>query len=46
MYHCTVKKNRFGVLPKTARQLYRVGDRLLTDTEWIEHTKNGKGQSE
>ena len=46
VYHCTVKKNRFGVLPKTARQLYRVGDRLLTDTEWIEHTKTNKGKQE
>ncbi|HNX36593.1 MAG TPA: DnaB-like helicase C-terminal domain-containing protein [Kiritimatiellia bacterium] len=38
VYHLEVKKNRFGVVPKTVRPLYRVGDRLLTDTEWLEHS--------
>lgn len=39
VYHLEVKKNRFGVVPKTVRPLYRVGDRLLTDAEWIENAK-------
>lgn len=34
VFHLEVKKNRFGHVPKQARVLYRVGDRLLTDTEW------------
>jgi len=41
-----VKKNRFGVVPKTVRPLYRVGDRLLTDGEWNEHSKTHKGRKE
>ena len=39
VYHLEVKKHRFGVVPKTVRQLYRVGDRLLTDAEWAVHSK-------
>ena len=39
VYHLEVKKHRFGVVPKTVRQLYREGDRLLTDTQWSEHSK-------
>jgi hypothetical protein len=34
VFHLEVKKPRFGHVPKQARVLYRVGDRLLTDTEW------------
>ncbi|HNX36672.1 MAG TPA: DnaB-like helicase C-terminal domain-containing protein [Kiritimatiellia bacterium] len=40
VFHLDVVKNRFGPVPKSVRQLYRVGNRLLTDTEWIEHTKH------
>jgi hypothetical protein len=39
VYHLEVKKNRFGVVPKTVRPLSRVGDRLLTDEEWAENAK-------
>ena len=39
LYHFEVKKNRFGIIPKSLRDLYRVGDRLLTDTEWKDHCK-------
>jgi len=39
VYLCTLKKNRFGVLPKNDRELYRVGDRLLSKDEWTAHTK-------
>ena len=46
VYHLEVKKNRFGVVPKTVRPLYRVGDRLLTDAEWSEHAKTNKGRKE
>lgn len=46
VYHLEVKKNRFGVVPKTVRPLYRVGDRLLTDAEWNEHGKTNKGRKE
>ena len=46
VYHLEVRKLRFGILPKVVRQLYRVGERLLTDTEWIEHTKTNKGRRE
>ena len=46
VYHLEVKKNRFGVIPKSVRQLYRVGDRLLTDAEWVEYNKTNKGKSE
>ena len=35
VFHLEVKKNRFGVVPRTVRPLYRVGDRLLTDAEWL-----------
>ena len=45
-YHLEVKKNRFGVVPKTVRQLYRVGDRLLTDAEWAAYTRRAKSQKE
>ena len=44
VYHLEVKKLRFGILPKSVRPLYRVGERLLTDAEWIEHTKTNKGR--
>ncbi len=46
LYHCMIKKNRFGMMPKNPRSLYRVGDRLLTAAEWIEHGKANKGQRE
>ncbi len=46
VFHLEVAKNRFGPVPKSVRQLYRVGNRLLTDTEWIEHTKTNKGRKE
>jgi len=46
VYHLEVKKLRFGILPKSVRPLYRVGERLLTDAEWIEHTKTNKGRGE
>ena len=46
VYHLEVKKLRFGVLPKSLRPLYRVGERLLTDTEWVEHTKTVKGRGD
>lgn len=39
VYHLDMMKNRFGPVPKSVRQLYRVGNRLLTDTEWIAHSK-------
>jgi replicative DNA helicase len=39
VFHLEVKKNRFGHVPKEARVLYRVGDRLLTDTEWAARPK-------
>lgn len=44
VYLCTLKKNRFGVLPKNDRELYRVGDRLLSSAEWLEHTKSNKSK--
>ena len=44
--HLEVKKHRFGVVPKTVRQLYRVGDRLLSKDEWSEHARTHKGWSE
>jgi len=34
VFHLEVKKNRFGVIPKGVRPLYRLGDRLLTEAEW------------
>jgi len=34
VFHLEVKKNRFGFVPKSVRPLYRLGDRLLTDTQW------------
>jgi len=37
VYHLEVKKLRFGILPRSVRPLYRVGQRLLTDAEWAEH---------
>ncbi len=46
VYHLEVKKHRFGDVPKTVRQLYRVGDRLLSSAEWLEHTKTNKGRKE
>ncbi len=46
VYLCTLKKNRFGVLPKNDKELYRVGDRLLSSAEWLEHTKTNKGRKE
>ena len=46
VYHLEVKKHRFGVVPRSVRPLYRVGDRMLTDTEWIEYTKTNKRQRE
>ncbi len=39
VYLCTLKKNRFGVLPRKDRELYRVGDRLLTEEEWKAQSK-------
>ena len=39
VYHLEVKKLRFGILPKSVRPLYRVGERLLTDAEWAAHSK-------
>jgi hypothetical protein len=39
VYHLEVKKLRFGILPKSVRPLYRVGERLLTDAEWTAHSK-------
>lgn len=42
VYHLEIKKLRFGVLPKGVRPLYRVGERLLTEQEWTEHTKKAK----
>ena len=39
VYHLEVKKLRFGILPKSVRPLYRVGERLLTDTEWAAYSK-------
>ena len=47
VFHLDVVKNRFGPVPKSVRQLYRVGNRLLTDAEWIEYsnrTKEGKNE--
>jgi hypothetical protein len=35
VYLCTLKKNRFGVLPKNDRDMYRVGARLLSSAEWL-----------
>jgi len=46
VYLCTLKKNRFGVLPKNDRELYRVGDRLLSSAEWLEYTKSNKSKHE
>jgi replicative DNA helicase len=37
VYHLEVRKLRFGILPRSVRPLYRVGQRLLTDAEWAEH---------
>jgi len=42
VYHLEIKKLRFGVLPKGVRPLYRVGERLLSEQEWNEHTKKAK----
>jgi replicative DNA helicase len=39
VYLCALKKNRFGVLPRNDRELYRVGDRLLSKEEWQENAK-------
>ena len=46
VFHLDVVKNRFGPVPKSVRQLYRVGNRLLTDAEWVEHSKTNKGRKE
>lgn len=46
VYHLEVKKHRFGVVPRSVRPLYRVGDRMLTETEWVEYTKTNKGRRE
>jgi len=46
VYLCTLKKNRFGVLPKNDRELYRVGDRLLSSAEWLDYAKTNKGRKE
>lgn len=46
VFHLEVRKLRFGILPKSVRPLYRVGERLLTDAEWIEHSKTAKGRRE
>ncbi len=46
LYHFEVKKNRFGIIPKSLRDLYRVGDRLLTDAEWKDHCKTSKVRTE
>jgi replicative DNA helicase len=46
VFHLDMVKNRFGPVPKSVRPLYRVGNRLLTDAEWIEHTKTNKGKQE
>ena len=46
VFHLDVVKNRFGPVPKSVRQLYRVGNRLLTDAEWTEYSKTNKGRKE
>lgn len=46
IFHLDMVKNRFGPVPKGVRPLYRVGNRLLTESEWIEHTKTTKGRRE
>ena len=43
VYICALKKNRFGVLPKNDRELYRVGDRLLSKEEWTVHAQKSMG---
>ncbi len=45
-FHLDMVKNRFGPVPKSIRRLYRVGNRLLTETEWIEYTKTNKGRKD
>jgi replicative DNA helicase len=46
VFHLDVVKNRFGPVPKNVRQLYRVGNRLLTSDEWLEHVKTSKGRKD
>jgi len=46
VFHLDVVKNRFGPVPKSVRQFYRVGNRLLADAEWIEHSKTNKTRKE
>lgn len=46
VYLCTLKNNRFGVLPKNDRELYGVGDRLLSSAEWLAYAKTNKGRKE
>ena len=46
VFQLEIMKDRFAPVPKTAKQLFRVGNRLLTDTEWSEYTKTNKGRKE
>ncbi len=46
VFHLEIMKDRFAPVPKSVKQLYRVGNRLLAADEWIAYNKMKKGQRE